>query len=376
MPEKIKVGVVFGGRSAEHEVSLVSAASVMKALDKEKYEVLPIGISPEGKWLSSGETLRLLKEKAPVDRYPEHMILPDPLKQGLVSLNESLTGHAVYRVDVLFPVMHGTFGEDGTIQGLFELAGIPYVGSGVLGSAVGMDKVVQKQLLQQAKIPVSPGVWFAASEFEKNRKVVLAMVEKKVGFPCFVKPANMGSSIGITKAHNRKELIPAIQIAAEYDLKILVEKAVRSPREIECSVLGNEEPVASIPGEIIPSNEFYDYDAKYVDGKSTPVIPADLPRAAVKKIQEYSVRAFKALGCEGMARVDFLVTGKAKAIVVSEVNTIPGFTSISMYPKLWEASGLSYSNLLDRLIQLALERHAARQKLKTMYRPKATWYGG
>src|SRR3990172_5114157 len=372
---KIKVGVVFGGRSAEHEVSLVSAASVMQALDREKYEVLPIGISPEGKWLSSNETLRLLKDKVPVDRYPEHIVVPDPTKQGLVSLNRSLTGPAVYRVDVLFPVLHGTFGEDGTIQGLFELANIPYVGSGVLGSAVGMDKVIQKQLLLQAKIPVAPGIWFAASEFEKKQKGLLSSIEKKTGFPCFVKPANLGSSIGITKVHNRKELLPAIQIAAVYDVKILVEKAVRSPREIECSVLGNDEPIASIPGEIIPSNEFYDYDAKYIDGKSTSVIPAQLPRPVVKKIQQYSVRAFSVLGCEGMARVDFLMTRNTKTIVVSEVNTIPGFTSISMYPKLWEASGLSYSDLLDRLIQLALERHAARQKLKTIYKPKSRWYG-
>ena len=375
MSNKIKVGVVFGGRSAEHEVSLVSAASVMKALNKEKYEIIPIGISPEGKWLSSSDTLRLLKEKVHVGQYPEHLIVPDPLKQGLVSLNPSLIGPAVYRVDVLFPILHGTFGEDGTIQGLFELADIPYVGSGVLGSAVGMDKVIQKQLLLQAKIPVAPGIWFAASEFEKKQKGLLSSIEKKTGFPCFVKPANLGSSIGITKVHNRKELLPAIQIAAVYDVKILVEKAVRSPREIECSVLGNDEPIASIPGEIIPSNEFYDYDAKYIDGKSTSVIPAQLPRPVVKKIQQYSVRAFSVLGCEGMARVDFLMTRNTKTIVVSEVNTIPGFTSISMYPKLWEASGLSYSDLLDRLIQLALERHAARQKLKTIYKPKSRWYG-
>jgi len=372
---KIKVGVVFGGRSAEHEVSLVSAESVMQALDREKYEVLPIGISPEGKWLSSNETLRLLKDKVPVDRYPEHIVVPDPTKQGLVSLNRSLTGPAVYRVDVLFPVLHGTFGEDGTIQGLFELANIPYVGSGVLGSAVGMDKVVQKQILQQAKIPVAPGIWFTSKDFERKGKELLALVGKKVGFPCFVKPANLGSSIGITKVHNKKELLPAIQLAAEYDLKILVERAVRSPREIECSVLGNDDPIASVPGEIIPSNEFYDYDAKYVDGKSSAVIPANLSKGVIKKIQDYSVRSFTALGCEGMARVDFLVSRNSATVVVSEVNTIPGFTSISMYPKLWEASGLSYSNLLDRLIQLALERHAARRKLKTTYSPKSRWYG-
>lgn len=375
MPNKIKVGVVFGGRSAEHEVSLVSAASVINALDKERYEIVPIGISPEGRWLSSSEALRLLKDKAPVDQYPEHVLVPDPSKQGLVSLNPSLLGAGIYKVDVLFPVLHGTFGEDGTIQGLFELAAIPYVGSGVLGSAVGMDKVVQKQLMQQSNIPVAAGLWFTSTEFEKNRKELLTLVGKKLGFPCFVKPANLGSSVGITKVHNRNELPAAILAAADYDLKILVEKAVRTPREIECSVLGNEEPIASLPGEIIPSNEFYDYDAKYVDGKSKPVIPAKLPQGVVKKIQHYAIRAFKVLGCEGMARVDFLLTRNAKTIVVSEVNTIPGFTSISMYPKLWEASGLSYSKLLDRLIELALERHAVRRKLKTAYNPKSRWYG-
>jgi len=375
VPNKIKVGVVFGGRSAEHEVSLVSAASVINALDKERYEIVPIGISPEGRWLSSTEALQLLKDKAPVDQYPEHVLVPDPSKQGLVSLNPSLLGAGIYKVDVLFPVLHGTFGEDGTMQGLFELAAIPYVGSGVLGSAVGMDKVVQKQLMQQAKIPVAAGFSFTSTEFEKKRKELLALVGKKLGFPCFVKPANLGSSVGITKVHNRNELPAAILAAADYDLKILVEKAVRTPREIECSVLGNEEPIASLPGEIIPSNEFYDYDAKYVDGKSTPVIPAKLPQGVVKKIQHYAIRAFKVLGCEGMARVDFLLTRNAKTIVVSEVNTIPGFTSISMYPKLWEASGLSYSKLLDRLIELALERHAVRRNLKTAYNPKSRWYG-
>ncbi len=376
MANKIKVGVVFGGRSAEHEVSLVSAASVMRALDREKYEIIPIGITPEGKWLSSNDTLDLLREKVPVDRFPEHTIVPDPVKQGLVSLNAAHAGSVSYHVDVLFPVLHGTFGEDGTVQGLFELANLPYVGSGVLGSAVGMDKVVQKQLLQQAKIPVAKGLSFTAFEFEKRSREILASVTKKVGFPCFVKPANMGSSIGITKVHAKSELLPALQLAMAYDQKILVEKAVAKPREIECSVLGNEEPVASVPGEIVPSNEFYDYDAKYVDGKSTAIIPAKLSKGIVRKIQLSAVKAFKVLGCEGMARVDFLMTGNGKTLVVSEVNTIPGFTSISMYPKLWEASGLPYPSLLDRLIQLALERHGAKQRLKTAYSPKSRWYGG
>lgn len=373
MKPKIRVGVIFGGRSAEHEVSLVSAGSVINALDRTKYDVIPIGITPQGKWLSSTDALRLLKDKMNVDHYPEHIITPDPLKQGLISLNK-LAGAALYHIDVLFPVLHGTYGEDGTIQGLLELANLPYVGSGVLGSAIGMDKAVQKQLLQQARIPVARGIWFTASALQKNQKGVLASVGKKIGFPCFVKPANMGSSIGITKVHHKNELLPALQLAAAYDRKILVERAVRLPREIECSVLGNEEAIASVPGEIIPSNEFYDYDAKYVDGKSKAVIPARLSKPVVKKIQQYAVEAFGVLGCEGMARVDFLLSKNAKTIVVSEVNTIPGFTSISMFPKLWEASGIPYKELLDRLIQLAIERHLAKIRLKTAFNPKTPWY--
>lgn len=374
MNQRIKVGVIFGGRSAEHEVSLVSAASVIRALDPKKYEVLPVGISPAGKWLSSAEALSLLKQRVSLDRYPEHIIVPNPLKQGLVSLNRSLRSPALYHVDVVFPVLHGTYGEDGTIQGLFELADLPYVGAGVLGSAIGMDKVIQKQLLKAAKLPVAPGISFMAGSFHDRQKEIIRSIEQKLRYPCFVKPANLGSSIGITKARNRKQLVAAIEVAAQYDLKILVERAVRNPREIECSVLGNDHPEASVPGEIIPSGEFYDYDAKYIDGRSQAVIPANLPAATTKKIREYAVKAFAALGCEGMARVDFLMEKRTRRIVVSEINTIPGFTPISMYPKLWEATGLSYPELLDRLIQLALERHAARKRLHTAYSPKSNWY--
>lgn len=368
------MGVLFGGRSAEHEVSLVSAASIIQALDKEKYEVVPIGITPQGKWMSSGEALKLLREKAQVDRYPEHIIVPNPQKQGLVSLNKSLTSPALYRLDVIFPVLHGPYGEDGTVQGLFELADIPYVGAGVLGSAVGMDKVIQKQLLRQAGVPTVPGRSFLYSEFQRNQKGIVAAVERVLRYPCFVKPANLGSSIGITKAHSRKELIQAIALAGEYDRKILVERGVEKAREIECSVLGNDDPHASVPGEIIPSNEFYDYDAKYVDGKSTAVIPAKLSKSATRKIQNFAVKAFQALDCVGMARVDFLVVGDGRKIFVNEINTIPGFTPISMYPKLWEASGLPYPRLLDVLIELALDRHKEKRRLKTTYLPKSDWY--
>jgi D-alanine-D-alanine ligase len=374
MPKKIRVGVIFGGRSAEHEVSIVSAASVIAALDKKKYEVLPIGITSDGRWLSSGKAIELLKQRTDIEHLPEHILVPDPRKQGLVELKDSSAQLTPQHIDVAFPVLHGTFGEDGTIQGLFELADIPYVGSGVLGSAVGMDKVVQKQLLRQMDIPVTPDVWFLMHEFARDSKKIIGVIEKKLRYPCFVKPANLGSSVGISKAHNRRELAEAIRLAGEYDLKILVERSVENAREIECSVLGNDQPIASVPGEIIPSNEFYDYDAKYVDGKSTAVIPAPLPKAVIKKIQKYSVESFRALDCAGMARVDFLVTRKTNAVFLNELNTIPGFTSISMYPKLWQASGLSYADLLDQLVQLAIQRHTSRANLKTKFEPKSDWF--
>ncbi len=368
--KKIKVGILFGGRSAEHEVSLVSAASIIKALDKEKYEVLPIGISKEGRWLSAPNSLQLLKEHSSIESLPEHVLLPDPRKQSLVNIGNSSSSQ---EIDVIFPVIHGTFGEDGTIQGLFELADVPYVGAGVLGSAVGMDKVVAKQLLQQAKLPVTKGIWFFYKEFQQNGKKYISQIEKELRYPCFVKPPNQGSSVGISKAHNKKELADAIDLAGQYDTKILVEKAVPKPREIELSVLGNDEPTASLPGEIIPSNEFYDYDAKYVDGKSTAVIPAKLSKGLVKKLQRCGVEAYKVLNCAGMARVDFLLQQNGK-FFLNEINTLPGFTSISMYPKLWEASGISYSALLDKLIRLAIERHEQKKNLKTVYTPKTDWY--
>jgi D-alanine-D-alanine ligase len=369
---RIRVGIIFGGRSVEHEVSLVSAASVINALNKEKYEVVPIGITPTGKWLSSGETLRLLREKESINNEPEHILVPDPRKQSLVVLGES--GSAGMPLDVIFPLIHGTYGEDGSLQGLLELADIPYIGAGVLGSAVGMDKVIQKELLQQARIPVSPGVWFIFDPTKAQQKKNIAEIERKLKYPLFIKPANSGSSIGISKADSRKELLVSIEQAAQFDRKILVEQGIKNAREIECSVLGNDNPSASVLGEIIPSNEFYDYDAKYVDGKTTVIIPAKLPKHISKKIQTYALDAFRVLDCAGMARVDFLVNRRTNRFVLNEINTIPGFTSISMYPKLWQASGLSYSALLDTLIQLAVERHTAKKKLKMTYQPKSNWY--
>jgi D-alanine-D-alanine ligase len=368
---RIRVGVIFGGRSVEHEVSLVSAASVINALGTEKYEVVPIGIAPTGQWLSSREAMHLLKEKLPLGLETEQILIPDPRKQSLVAIH---SGAISKQLDVIFPVLHGRDGEDGALQGLLELADLPYVGPGILGSAVGMDKVIQKELLLQAGIPVAPSVWFSSEEFKSRRGKILAEIVHKLKYPLFVKPSNSGSSIGISKVHGRKELLEAIDCAAQFDRKILVEQGIRNSREIECGVLGNDQPIASVPGEIIPSNEFYDYDAKYVDGKTDTRIPAILPSTVVKKIQRTSLTAFRVLDCAGMARVDFLVTKKTNRIFLNEINTIPGFTSISMYPKLWQASGISYPALLDRLIQLALEKHRAKKNLKTTFQPKKDWY--
>ena len=371
---KIRIGVIFGGRSAEHEVSLVSATSIINALDKNKYDIIPIGITPEGKWVSFPNVLRWMKEGNRLNNIPEKILLPDPAKKGLVEINKRSIRVNGKELDVVFPVLHGTFGEDGTIQGLFELTSIPYVGAGVLGSSVGMDKVMTKQLCEHAGIPVTPYIWFLKTEFKKRSQQFIRLVEQKIGYPCFIKPANMGSSVGISKASNRKLLIKAIHIAAKYDRKILVEKSVENAREIEISVLGNDNPAASIPGEIISSNEFYDYDAKYVDGKSESIIPALMKKEMVGKIKDLAVRGFKAIECAGMARIDFLVDRRTNKIYFNEINTIPGFTSISMYPKLWEASGISFSDLLDRLITLAIEKYREKNNLQTSFKPKKEWY--
>jgi D-alanine-D-alanine ligase len=368
---KIRVGVIFGGRSGEHEVSLVSATSVINALDPEKYEIVPIGITKEGRWLSSKDALKLLKSGKNLVKIEQKIIVPEPNQKSLVKLHSKNSSPNSKKIDVIFPVLHGTYGEDGTVQGLLELANIPYVGAGVLASAVGMDKVVQKQLFEQAGLPITEYVYFL---FKKFSRTFIDEIENKLGYPNFIKPSNLGSSVGITKAHNREGLIKGIETAGEYDRKIMIEKAVQNAREIECSVLGNDDPIASVPGEIIPSNEFYDYDAKYVDGKSQAVIPAELPLDVSSTIKELSIKAFKTLNCSGMARVDFLVTRNENKIFVNEINTIPGFTSISMYPKLWEASGITYSELLDRLIELALEKYEEKSKLKTTFQPKNDWY--
>jgi len=372
MPHKIRVGVIFGGRSGEHEVSLVSATSVINALDREQYDVVPIGITREGRWVSSIEALKLMKERTSLDHEPERFLVPEPGRRALVSA-EGLQNDAL-PLDVVIPLVHGIHGEDGTLQGLLELANIPYVGAGVLASAVGMDKIIQKELFRRAGLPVPKYVWFLSNVCRDRSRKVVSAVERSLRYPVFVKPANTGSSVGISKAHNRTELLESLQVALQYDRKIIVEQGVKNAREIECSVLGNDDPETSVPGEIVPSNEFYDYDAKYVDGKSVAIIPAKLPKKVTRRVRALAAEAFRVIDGAGMARVDFFVTRGSSRIYLNEVNTIPGFTSISMYPKLWEASGISFAELLDRLIALAMRRHREKDQLKCLYQPTREWY--
>jgi D-alanine-D-alanine ligase len=366
--KKIRLGVLFGGRSGEHEVSLTSAASLMKALNPAKYEVVPIGITREGKWLVGSAADKLLPGVL------EHgtPVIPsaDPSGPALIPVNSQLARppSSPAGIDVIFPVLHGTFGEDGTVQGLLELAGIPYVGAGVLGSAAGMDKDVMKRLFRDAGLPVVPWVLIPRREWESVRASVLKRIGRALRYPLFVKPANLGSSVGISKVRKPRELAAALDLAAEYDRKILVENGVDG-REIECAVLGNEQPQASVPGEIVPVNDFYDYEAKYVKEGSELIIPAKLTRRQTKLVEEYAIRAFQATDCEGMARVDFLLDQRRGRLWVNEINTIPGFTPISMYPKLWEASGVPYPQLVDRLIELALERQREKSRTRYHYKP-------
>jgi D-alanine-D-alanine ligase len=372
--KRLRVGVLFGGRSGEHEVSLVSAASVIRGLDPDKYEAVPIGISKEGHWLIGIAAASALKQGATQKLLPEVLrngqrivMAADPTDAALIPLDrtaQNKTGAMGQRLDVVFPVMHGTYGEDGTIQGLLDLAGLPFVGAGVLGSAIGMDKDVAKKLLQHAKIPVVPWVTVYRTDWERAPKSVQKQIEKKFRYPVFVKPATLGSSVGMSKVHSRAELAPALDLASEFAMKILVERAV-SAREIEVSVLGNHDPKASVAGEIVPHREFYDYTAKYLEEGTALIIPAKLKPAQMKKIQQLAVSAFRTLELSGMARVDFFLEKKGGKLFLNEVNTIPGFTSISMYPKLWEATGIPFRELIDRLITLALEVH--QEKARTKY---------
>jgi len=394
--KKLRVCVIFGGRSGEHEVSIVSANSVMKALDPTKYEVIPVGITKSGRWIAGDQSVQLLKNG--IEDTPFYAMLPaDPNEQRLLPATTNAVAARELeqlreKFDVVFPVLHGPYGEDGTMQGLLELTNLPYVGAGVLGSAVCMDKIVQKLLCVPANVPVVKFLWLRYEDWQRNQaeshvmaanpqqlaglaqNEMIARIESELHFPVFVKPANMGSSVGISKTHDRVELIRGIDDAAQYDQRILFEAAVPNAREIEVSVLGNTQPKASIPGEVVPSNEFYDYDAKYVDGASTLIIPAELSADLAEKIRATAIRGFLACNCEGMARVDFLLRRETNELYLNEINTIPGFTQISMYPKLWEATGVSYAQLLDELIQLAIERHRRKNNLKTSYQPKEEWY--
>jgi D-alanine-D-alanine ligase len=367
---RIRVGVVFGGRSGEHEVSLRSARSVMDALDPARYEVVPIGITREGAWMLTGDPMAALTA-GDASAAGSTAILADPSRRGLRAIEVGRGGPLEVgageesAIDVVFPVLHGPFGEDGTIQGLLEMANVPYVGAGVLGSALGMDKAVQKTLLRAAGLPVVDWVDFTIGEWGRRREQILVDVEARLGYPCFVKPANMGSSVGVSKAADEAELARGVEAAAGYDRKIVVEWAVPGAREIEVSVLGNDDPEASLPGEIVPDREWYDYDSKYSNSQTQLIIPAQIPPASTAELRRLAVAAFKAIDGAGMARVDFLADKDATSIWINELNTIPGFTSISMYPKLWEASGMSYAQLCDRLIELAIERHAERARMRT-----------
>ena len=373
MGDKLRVGVIFGGRSGEHEVSLLSARSVMGAMDREKYEVVPIGITKTGHWVTGDDPLAALSSGDETGLRTV-ALLPDPSWAGLMECDggaETFQAALLARLDVVFPVLHGTYGEDGAIQGLLELADVPYVGAGVLGSALGMDKVAFKSVMQAYGFPIADYLAFKRREWEAEPESVLRRVEARLGYPVFTKPANLGSSVGISKCHDRAELEAGLAEAARYDRKLLVEAAVPAAREIEVSVLGNDEPVASVPGEIVPSREFYSYEAKYLDGKSELLIPAPLPEEVTERVRDLAVRAYRAIDGAGMARVDFLLSGETGELYVNELNTIPGFTEISMYPKLWEASGLPYPQLIDRLIELALERHRDKARSETSYRPAA-----
>jgi D-alanine-D-alanine ligase len=366
MKKKLRVGILFGGKSGEHEISLRSANSILKAIDRKKYEVVEIGITKQGRWLQDTGAKALLAGES--TQPPKRLSASSEL-----ALAESASSLGV---DVIFPVLHGTFGEDGTIQGLFELADIAYVGSGVLGSAAGMDKDAMKRMFFAAGLPLTPHVTLLRSEWRADPKKCTRLVEKSLTYPVFVKPANLGSSVGISKVKTRTELATAMDLAASFDRKLVIEQGVGGPgvkpRELEVAVLGNDTPEASVVGEIVPAKEFYDYEAKYeLNGadESVSIIPAKLSAADAKRIRTMAITAFRACDCSGLARVDFLMApgkkGQTAELYLNEVNTMPGFTSISMYPKLWEASGLPYPQLIDRLVELALERH--REKEMTQF---------
>jgi D-alanine-D-alanine ligase len=374
LAKKLRVGVIFGGRSGEHEISIRSARAVIEAIDRKKYEVIPIAITKEGKWLAPAAAAALLPStsrerltaEAVANNAGDIAILGDPSHQGLTAIASPDSPTQSQKLDVVFPVLHGPYGEDGTLQGLLEMADVPYVGCGVVASACGMDKVAMKMLFAQADLPICKYVWFLRSEWERDQTKVLRKIAREIGFPCFVKPANLGSSVGISKATDKASLIRAIELAAQYDRKVIVEELVDG-RELECAVIGNDEPSASLPGEYVVYDEaarFLDYTEKYDStGHVQFVVPAPVSKAITEKIRRLAVKAFQSVDGSGLARVDFFLTRDTKELLVNELNTLPGLTEVSGYPKMWEASGLPFPQVLERLIELAFERH--RDKLKT-----------
>jgi D-alanine-D-alanine ligase len=356
-----KLALIYGGQSGEHEVSVLSAASVMEAIDRSQFEVLPIGITRDGQWIPGLSPQVLVQSKdlqvKPVDETAniDYAIVGNPA--GF------LLGRLKAEVDLVFPLLHGPMGEDGSIQGLLELAGVPYIGGGILASAVGMDKALMKKVFCMDGLPVGDYLVYLRREWWESPQEITGEIEERLGYPCFVKPANMGSSVGISKAHNREELQTAIEKAAAYDRKLVIE-AFLEGREVECSVLGNDQPKASVPGEIVSCADFYDYEAKYLLNQSKLVIPAPLSPEKTKEVQKLAIKAFKAIDCAGLARVDFFVLNRDERVVVNEINTIPGFTQISMFAKMWEATGISYRRLIEELVDLALERHEEKKEIK------------
>ncbi len=382
---RLRIGVLFGGRSGEHEVSLQSARAVMAALEQAGHDVVPIGVTRQGRWLIAGDPLHALSSGESAGERSVTM-LPEPGRAGLVPVvsgqssvasgdelpttdHRALTTASGASLDVVFPVLHGTFGEDGTVQGLFELAAVPYVGAGVLGSALGMDKVVQKTLWRGMGLPVVDFVSLRRRDLESDVDGATSRIEVSIGYPCFTKPANLGSSVGVSKARNRAELEAGLNTAARYDAKILVERGVDA-RELECGVLGNDEPIASVVGEILPGADFYDYRAKYLDTGSQALIPADISPDMADDVRRMAVAAFKAVDAAGLARVDFFLERGTDRLYLNEINTMPGFTEISMYPKLWQASGVSFAELVTRVAELGIERFAERARNQTSFRPE------
>lgn len=374
MDKKINVAVFFGGVSGEHEVSLVSGNSIIQELKKnDKYNVIEIGIGKSGKWFLGDQVLETLKTGKEPETDESVFFSLDPAEKGLVVIKNSENKKELIKVDVIFPVLHGTNGEDGTIQGLFRLSNIPYVGCNVPSSALAMDKILSKRIFASNGLNVVPDIFFTRKDWKENQEEIIKKCEE-IGYNLFIKPANTGSSVGITKAHNREELKEGIELASKYDFMIQVEKSIDNAREIEVAILGNDRPKASVAGEIAPSGEFYDYAAKYEDGQSLTIVPARITDKQMKDIQEKAVKAFISLGCRGLSRVDFLMDPKTDEIYLNEINTLPGFTSISMYPKLWEASGIKYGKLLENLINLAFEEFDEKHKNSTNFQSKNDWY--